>query len=133
MSQAARQQFLEGSFSLIDNVKNLPAPVLRAFTEQGGSRPVMADPGKHFQATDVVYDPTLTFKRLLFAGVSSDRCFVYYEQGGIGLSYVLAFFNVTSKDSMKPIWRGYCERGGRPATNLEGLRSWLADGSCFQP
>ena len=130
MAQSARQQFLEGSFSFIKNVKNLPAPVLRAFTEQGGSRLVMADPGKDFRATDVIHDSTLPSKRLIFAGVSGDKCFVHYEQGGIGLSYVLALFNVISKDSMKPIWRGYC---GRRATNLEDLRSWLADGSCSQP
>ena len=129
MAQSARQQFLEGSFSLIENVRNLPAPVLRAFSEQGGSRLVMADPGKNFRATDVIYDSSLPSKRLIFAGVSGDKCFVYYEQGGIGLSYVLALFNVTSEDSMKPIWRGYCGR----ATNFEDLRSLLADGSCSQP
>ena len=88
---------------------------------------MMADPGKDFRATDVIYDSSLPSKRLIFAGVSGDKCFVHYEQGGIGLSYVLALFKVTSKDHIKPIWRGYC---GRRATNLEGLRSLLAGGNC---
>lgn len=131
MPQSIRQQFLGGRFSLIKEVRNLPAPVLRAFTEQhGGSRLVMADPGQAFRATDVIFFDNLPYKRLIFAGVSGEKCFVHYEQGGRGQMYVLAFFNVTSEDSMKPIWRGHC---GRPAANLEELRSWLADGNCSKP
>jgi hypothetical protein len=126
MSQSAKQQFLEGSFSTIKKVRNLPAPVLRAFTEKGGSRLVMADAGKAFQATDVIYFD-LPYKRLIFAGVSSEKCFVHYEQGGRAHLYRLALFTLTSKDSMKPIWLGHCK--GR-AARLEDLRSWLADGSC---
>jgi hypothetical protein len=130
VTQLARQDFLQGSFSSIKNMQDLPPSVLRAFTEQSGSRLVMADPGKDFRATDVIYDSTVPSKRLIFAGVSGDKCFVHYEQGGIGLSYVLALFNVTSKDRMKPIWQGYC---GRRATDLEDLRSLLAGGSCSGP
>lgn len=129
MTQLARQEFLQGSFSSIKNMHDLPPSVLRMFTEEGGSRLVMVDPGKDFRATDVVYDPTLPSKRLIFAGVSGDKCFVHYEQGGIGLSYSLVLFNVSPKDGMKPIWKGYC---GRRATNLEDLRSLLAGGSCSQ-
>jgi hypothetical protein len=130
MTQLAKQEFLQGSFSLIKNMQDLPPSVIRAFTEQGGPRLVMADPGKDFRATDVVYDSTLPSERLIFAGVSGDKCFIHYERGGIGLSYVLAFFDVTSKDHVEPIWRGYC---GRRATNLEDLRSLLAGGSCSRP
>jgi hypothetical protein len=127
MAQLARQEFLQGSFSFIKDMQDLPPSVVGAFTEQGGSRLVMADPGKDSRATDVIYDSSLPSKRLIFAGVSGDKCFVHYEQGGIGLSYVLALFKVTSKDHIKPIWRGY---GGRRATNLEDLRSLLAGGNC---
>jgi hypothetical protein len=127
MTRLAKEEFLQGGFSLIKNMQDLPPSVLRAFTEQGGARLVMADPGKDFRATDVVYDSALPSERLIFAGVSGDKCFVHYEQGGIGLSYVLALFDFTSKDQMKPIWRGYC---GRRATNLEDLRSLVAGGGC---
>ncbi len=130
MTQLARQQFLQGNFSSIKNMHDLPPSVLRAFTEEGGSRLVMADPGKDFRATDVVYDSTLPSKRLIFAGVSGDKCFVHYEQGGIGLSYALGLFNVTSKNGMKPMWQGSC---GQRATDLEDLRSLLASGSCSGP
>ena len=127
MSQSAREQFLQGDFSLTKDVRALPAPVLRAFTEQGGSRLTMANPGKDFQATDFIVDNALPSKRLIFAGVSGDKCFVHYEQGGRGHSYVLASFNVLSKDDMKPVWRGYCR--ARAAT-LEELRAWFVKGSC---
>lgn len=129
LTPTAAKQFLDGSFSLINDVRNLPIPVLRAFTEQGGSRLLITNPGKDFRVTDVIYDPTLPSKRLIFAGVSGDKCFVHYEQGGIGHSYVLAFFKVTSTD-MKPIWQGYC---GERANSLEQLRLWVGDGRCSHP
>jgi len=74
---------------------------------QGGTRLLMANPGKKFLATDVIYD----FK-----------CFVYYEQGGIALGDFLAFYRLTSKDSMEPLWEGYCG----PATDIQDLRSHVS-------
>ena len=124
---AQAEQFLDGNFSLITNVRNLPSPVLVSFTEQGGSRFVIANPGEKFRATDVVYDATLPSKRLILAGVSGEKVFIHYEQGGIGLSHVLALFEIPLKDRIKPVWRGYC--GGR-AKSVEELRSWLRDGTC---
>jgi hypothetical protein len=120
----AAQQFLEGNFKIINRVGNLPQPVLQVFTEEGGSRFVMADPGKEFQATDVIYDGTLPRKRLILAGVQDDRCFVLYEQGGIGLSEILAFFKLTSKDSMEPLWSGYCWTTEINSAETEGGRSF---------
>ena len=125
-SQATAQLFLDGTFSLITDARNLPGPVLRAFTEQGGSRLVIANPGKRFTATDAVEDATLPSKRLIFAGVAGEKCFVHYEQGGFSHSFLVALFEVDSSYSMKPIWQGY--RGG-PAKGIDELRAWLRDGS----
>jgi hypothetical protein len=130
MSRVAIRSFLEGQFSIIKHVGSLPAPVLQVFTEKGGSRPVMADPGKNFEATDFIVDGTLPRKRLIFAGVSGDKCFVQYEQGGIGHFYVLALYNLPSQGRLKPLWWGSCPR---PATNIDTLRTWVANGSCSQP
>jgi hypothetical protein len=129
-SPTAAKQFLIGSFSLINDVRDLPGPVLRASTEQDGSRPLMANPGKDFRVGDIILDSTVPSKRLIFAGILGDRCFVHYEQGGIGHSYVVALFKVSSKDSIKPIWRGYCRDA---ATSLEDLRLWVGDGRCSRP
>jgi hypothetical protein len=128
VSKSTKEKFLEGDFSIIKSVEALPPAVLRAFTEQGGSRFTMANPGKDFQATDYVLDDTLPFKRLVLAGLSGDRCFVHYEQGGRGHSYVLALFNVTSKDGMKPVWRGNCPAR---ASSMEELRRLLIKGNCL--
>jgi hypothetical protein len=129
VSQSTIRQFLSGRFSLIEDVRNLPPPVLRGFTEAGGSRLVIANPADDFESTDVIYDSSRPRKRLIFAGVSDDRCFVHYEQGGIGHSYILHLFRVSS-NSMRPVWKGYCP--GR-AANLEELRSWLAEARCLHP
>ena len=124
----AVQQFLDGDFSLITDVKSLPRPVLQVFTEVGGSRLLMANPGKRFEATDVIRDATVPRKRLIFAGVLDDRCFVHYEQGGIAHMYILALFNLTSAEGAKPVWRGYCG----PAANIHDLRSQVDSGKCSQ-
>jgi hypothetical protein len=128
LSPSLRQHFLEGNFTLIKRVKALPRPVLQVFSEQGGSRFLLADPGKKFEATDAIDDSNIPQKRLIFAGVLDDKCFVHYEQGGIAHSYVLALFRLTSNDTIEPLWRGYCG----PAANIQDLRSQVAKGQCSQ-
>ena len=128
LSPSLRQHFLEGNFSVVKKAKALPRPVLQVFTEQGGSRFLLADPGEKFEATDVIDDSSLPQKRLIFAGVLNDKCFVHYEQGGIVHIYVLAFFTLTSNDTIEPLWHGYCG----PAVNIQDLRSQVLKGECSQ-
>jgi hypothetical protein len=118
------RQFLDGDFTVIKNVESLPRPILRAYTEVGGSRPVLANPGKRFEATDFIVDNSLPRKRLIFAGASGSRCFIHYEQGGLGLSFRVAFFELTSSNTMRPLWLGYCG----PANDIADLRSQLRAG-----
>ena len=127
LPESERQHFLDGNFTIIKDIRALPGPVLEAFTEQGGSRPVIANPGGNFVVGDVIYDSSVPRKRLLFAGVRGEECFIHYEQGGRGHMYVLALVDVTSSSAMKPLWRGYC-RG--PATDISELRSQLVRGDC---
>jgi len=127
ISQVEKQQFLDGDFTIVRDVKALPLPVVNVFTEQGGSRLLMADPGKRFEVGDLIVDSSVPRKRLIFAGVVNDRCFVHYEQGGRGLSYVITFFSVGATDDIKPVWRGYCKS---PATNISDLRSHIVSGIC---
>ena len=116
--------FLEGNFAIIKDVQALPASILKACTEIGGSRHVLANPGHRFEATDVIRDESLPRKRLIFAGVSGNRWFVHYEQGGRGHSFRLAFFQVTSPSTMKPLWLGFCG----PAKDIADLRSQVRAG-----
>jgi hypothetical protein len=128
ISPSALQIFLTGDFTIVKDMKMLPPPVLQAYTERGGSRLVMANPGKRFNATDVIYDSSVPRKRLIFAGVSQDKCFVHYEQGGISHSYLVALFKVNST-KLEPVWKGYCGA----AKNLEDLRSAVANEHCSGP
>ncbi len=118
------RHFLDGDFELIKNVASLPRPILKAFTEVGGSRPVLANPGKRFEATDFIVDSSLPRKRLIFAGVSGSKCFIHYEQGGLGLSFRVAFFELTSWNTMRALWLGYCG----PAKDIADLRSQVRAG-----
>jgi hypothetical protein len=131
MTQSARERFLDADFKILKDVEALPQPVLQRFTENGGSRLLMANPGQKFNATDVIYDASIPRMRLIFAGVAGDDCFVYYEQGGIGLSFILAFYTLASKEKAQPLWRGYCEH--EPANNLQDLRSLVRSGQCSFP
>ena len=59
----------------------------------------MANPGKHFIEGDVIYDSSVPRERLIFAGVSGEKCFVHYEQGGRGHMYLVVFFEGDPKRS----------------------------------
>lgn len=127
LSQSARKGFLHSDSTIVTDVKALPRPILQIFTEREGSRLLMANPGSRFQAADVITDASVPRERLIFAGVQNDKCFVHYEQGGIGLSYVLLMFRVTSAESVEPLWKGYC---AQRATNIQDLRVQMINGGC---
>jgi hypothetical protein len=118
--------FLQGDFTVVKNLRDLPRPVLRAFTEEGGSRLVIVNPGKEFLETDVVYDSSLPNRRLIFAGVSKNKCFVHYEQGGSTRFAAIALFRLTPNEGLEPVRRTYCG----PATNFQDLRTQIASGLC---
>jgi hypothetical protein len=78
----------------------------------------MADPGERFEATDVITDPNLPRRRLIFAGVSQDRAFVHYEEGGIAQSYIVELFRLEPSGTAVGIWHGYFG----PAKSLDEIR-----------
>lgn len=118
LSKADRQQFLEGDFKVVRDVRELPASILQIFTEQGGSRLLIANPSEKFDAGDVIY-PNVPRTRLIIAGVTDAKCFVHYAQGGRGLSFVVEFFSLSSNQNMEPVWKGSC---AAPAANFQDLR-----------
>jgi hypothetical protein len=127
LTEAERLQFLDGDFTIVKDVKLLPPPVLETLTEQGGSRLVIANPGKEFEVGDYIVDSSLPRRRLIFAGTLSDRCFIHYERGGRAHTYIVAFFKIISPNDAKPLWIGQCDG---PAATIEGLRSRLANDVC---
>jgi len=129
-SESAWRHFLDDDFKIITDVRALPAPILQIYTEKGGSRLMLANPGQKFEVTDVIRDASMPRERLIFAGVAGDKCFVHYERGGYAHTYVVEFFGITSPDSVEPLWSGYCEA---PAANIQDLRSQLIHGGCSHP
>lgn len=132
MSQSSMQQFLDRDFRIVRDMKALPEPVVKAFTEEGGSRLTIANPGERFEATDVMtgpWDESVPRMRLLFAGISGDKSFVLYERGGIGLSHILALFQLGAASTTPAMWQTYCV----PAASLEELRAHISQGKCSRP
>jgi hypothetical protein len=115
VSKGERDHFLDGKFDEIDSVKLLAAPVRDRLSP-------MADPGEEFQATDVIRNDHLPWTRLIFAGKSANRVFVYYEHGGIGLYQVLEVIDAHTGCTM---WSG---SGWTKAKSADDLRVALKEG-----
>jgi len=92
LSEGEIQKFLSQDSTLVRRVESLPPSVFRAYAERKG----LANPGEHFEAYADITDVNVPNKRLIFAGVSGDTCFVYYEQGGSARSYDVALFRPIS-------------------------------------
>jgi len=114
MSSAERREFLTADYRIVRNVAVLPAGIRKLHA--------IADPGERFEATDVITDPDLPTRRLIFAGVAQDRAFIHYEEGGIAHSYIVELFRLESPDLAVGLWSGY--RG--PTKNLEELKRLVA-------
>jgi hypothetical protein len=127
VSPFIKVKLLMDDFSTINSVSALPPVVLETFREKGGSRVILADPGAHFNPTDVISDPSVPRKRLILAGVSKDKCFVHYEQGGIALFNVIEIFELGPQKELRPLWHGYCRE---PSRELKKLRTQVANGGC---
>jgi len=95
----------------------------KLYTAKGGSRIAIADPGEKFEVTDVITDPDLPTRRLIFAGVAQDRAFIHYEEGGIAHSYIVELFRLESTYIAVGLWSGY--RG--PAKNIEELKELVSE------
>ena len=117
-----RRVLLGGSrFHEFHSTKDLPPAVVALCVDDKGK---LADPGQNWNATDAITDPTLPWKRLIWAAVGSDYYVVHYERGGIDHSFHILVTKLT-KDNAKPevIWSAV----GRPlkdyAAFVEALRS----------
>jgi hypothetical protein len=127
LSREEKIGLLNGDFQMIRKAGDLPPAVRATFTENGGNRLVLADPGGKFNPSDVIWDSSVPQQRLLFAGIANERSFVHIEQGGRGHTYLIEVFEVRRGFEARPLWFGYCRE---PAKNLEELRSETASGGC---
>src|SRR5262249_32462524 len=116
---------LHDDFAVLRTTGAIPQSCKEAFSRFAGDEGFdMADPGQQFQVGDVL-QKGLPRRRLIFAGTSSGKCFVHYEQGGIGHSYYLSVLDISARGP-KLLWNA---AGIGPAANLQELRSAIAKGA----
>lgn len=127
VSAVTREHLLDSEFKLVNQVSQIPQNCISSFDSSftnaegapAGARVQLADPGQPFQYSDAIV-PGLPFRRLLFAGIAPESCFVYYQHGGVMYpSYCLV---VSDKSSTHAIWVG---ESRKRANNLQDLRSML--------
>ena len=125
LSISEREHLLDGDFRIVSSTSNLPAPIKLAFaTVTGEKQFLLANPGAKYQVTDVVDEPELPFRRLVFAGVSGGQWFIHYERGGYGHSYSILVFRVQDNGRVAFVWGGAGDR----ANDLGDLRHAIASG-----
>ena len=126
LSAEDRKVLLDASrFHEIHSTKDLPPAVVALCADDKGK---LADPGENWNATDATTDPTLPWKRLIWAAVGDEYYVVHYERGGIDHSFHILVAKL-SRDNTKPkvIWTAL----GRPfkdyAAFVDALRSGKLD------
>jgi hypothetical protein len=103
---AADRKALENAprFHELDSTSNLPPAVLALCDGDGDGK--LAEPGQKWNATDVVIDPTLPAKRLIWAAIGGEYYVVHYERGGIAHTFHILVAKLAKDDAKpKPVWR----------------------------
>jgi len=126
LSPMQKAHILDGEFVVVTNVELLSETVKSALAEAfRQERFEMANPGQKYQDTDVGQGGPL--RRLVFAGVSSEKCFVHYERGGRGHGYYVIVFRIDAQKRAKFLWAG-AGSSRVPALDLRQLRSEISEG-----
>ena len=89
-------------FSIVTSLRGLPLGVRNGMQMLFGGQAIdvaIAEPGAPYQATDVMVNPPLPFRRMVAAGCSVDHCLVYYERGGIAHTFQVMLFRWTPEET----------------------------------
>jgi hypothetical protein len=109
-------------FHEIHSTRDLPPPIVALCGDK------VADPGQNWNATDSITDPTLPWKRLIWAAIGGDHYVVHYERGGIAHTFHILVANLAKNDAKpKVVWRAVGGPFKDYATFLNGLRSGKLD------
>ncbi|HEU0274633.1 MAG TPA: hypothetical protein VFQ83_08920 [Candidatus Udaeobacter sp.] len=119
---AEDRKVLEDSsrFHKVHSTRDLPTAVIALCSEDGK----IADPGQNWNATDAVTDPSLPWKRLIWAGVGGDYYVVHYERGGIAHSFHVLVAKMSKQDAKpKVVWQALGGPFKDYAAFLDALRT----------
>jgi hypothetical protein len=126
LSGEKKQHVLDGNFVILNSTDALPPAIKNAFATITGDKPfALANPGSKYQMTDVIDEPGLSPRRLIFAGVCNDRWFIHYEHGGIGVSDAVLVMNANPDGFVRFVWGG---SGSYRAANMNDLRAAITSG-----
>jgi hypothetical protein len=117
-----RNALLDSSrFHEVHSTRDLPPAVVALCVDDNGK---FADPGQNWNATDAVTDPTLPWKRLIWAAVGGDYYVVHYERGGIAHSFHVLVAKLPKGDGKpKIIWQAVGRQLKDYAAFLDALRN----------
>jgi hypothetical protein len=121
-----RNALLDASrFHEVHSIKDLPPAVVALCGDDKGR---VADPGQNWNATDAITDPTLPWKRLIWAAVGGEYYVVHYERGGIDHSFHILVAKLTKNDA-KPtvVWHAVGHQLKDYAAFLDALRTAKLD------
>jgi hypothetical protein len=126
LSKAERQHVLEGQFTLVYSTQTMPAQIKHAFAEITSEQTfALANVGEKYQITDVIDQPGLPFRRLIFAGVNGNKWLIHYEHGGIGHSTAVLLLELDAENKVRFVWGG---AGSEIAGNMSALRAAVGAG-----
>lgn len=118
-------------FHEVHSIKDLPPGVAGLCVDDNGK---LAEPGQNWNATDVTTDPTLPWKRLIWAAVGGDYYVVHYEGGGIAHSFHILIAKLLKGDAKpKVAWNSMGGPFKDYAGFLNALRAGKLDGRLNSP
>jgi hypothetical protein len=119
----AETKFISTDFELKYRTEELPKKIVNSLG-------FIANPGEAFNPTDVV-DPNLPSRRIIFAGISENMVFVYFEQGGFAPHCRLLLYELINRN-IEPtgvyIFPHYVN--GLPVNDLPTLKSLIKEKAC---
>jgi len=112
-------------FHEIHSTKDLPPTVVALCVDDNGK---LADPRQSWNATDATTDPTLPWKRLIWAATGGDYYVVHYERGGIDHSFHVLVAKLSKGDAKpKETWKALGGPFKDYAAFLDALRNGKLD------
>jgi len=112
-------------FHVVHSTKDLPPAVIALCADDKGK---LADPGQNWNATDAVTDPSLPWKRLIWAAVGGDYYVVHYERGGIDHSFHILVTKFAKNDAKpKVAWHAIGRQFKDYTAFVDALRNGKLD------
>jgi hypothetical protein len=125
LPESLREHIRTETFAPLTSVGALPDPVKRELGQLFETTGLaLAEPGAPFQATDVVTNPKLPWRRLIAAGCAADHCLVHYEKGGFAHVYHVLVVS-RQGDRARLVWGGAVSG---PIRDVQAVRDALAAG-----